>query len=166
MEKNYKKMGGWLLVFLVFRAIAIVANLNLLNQTAGIKTEIEIVARYYGSGYMMTYYLVIVDTIISIAGNIGIIILLFKKNKAALRWIKKILVSIVMIDIAIGVGSMLYLSSIVSESVFSSSDVSNIIGALTGLVLWYQYLAKSSRVATYFDENYEESIETIDVIVD
>ena len=49
---------------------------------------------------------------------------------------------------------------------FPSSDVSNIIGALTGFVLWYQYLVKSRRVAVYFDENYVKEVETVEVFID
>ena len=163
MDNRYRKLGGWLLAFLVFRVIAIAVAVNLLRESLEVRTQIEMAGRYYGAGYMASYYSTILDGIILIAGNIGIIVLMFKKNESALGWIKKIFVSITGLDIVIAIGARLYLSTLVSESLFSSSDVSGIGGAVIGLVLWYQYFVKSRRVAIYFDENYEE---TIDVILD
>jgi len=166
MKKDYKKLGGWLLGFLIFRAIGILVGFNLLNEAFGAHSMIERASVYYGFGYKMTYYFLILDAVIVIAGNIAIIVLMFKKNKVALGWIKKILVSITMIDFAISVGAMLYLSSLTSDSVFSLSDILSVIGVLVGLALWYQYLIKSRRVAVYFDENYVEEVETVEVFID
>lgn len=166
MKKNYKTLGGWLLAFFIFRIIGVALGFKTFTDLLGYRRNYELFASVYGDGLLIAYYLVLLVSAVIIVANFIVVVSVLKKNKKSLALIKKILLISVILD----VGSTLlfagYMTATVGVNMFDSSTIGAIIGAVGGAIVWIAYLNESKRVAVYFDENYIDPEDVIEVQID
>ena len=167
MEKDYKKLGGWLLFWLVYFCLTVVLVINNLMAAMKQLDTFEILNIYYpSSNWALVLYLRIGIVILILISFIVIVVLMLKKTKKSLATIKLILIVSTIVDMGSMIIYLVYFGSLLKTNLFDSDQFLNLGITLGVASIAIAYFCKSKRAAVYFDENYVEPIETLEVIID
>jgi Protein of unknown function (DUF2569). len=164
METNanlvkFRKIGGWLLVEMVF--ICIIGALMELNSLSGISESIKVISAFssFGGAFAaVSYGGIFISLILRGTHLYGI---LKRNNKLALRSMQGVYV----LTFVVGLLMAFLLSAFynwlgVAESAFDGRFFGTLIGAVLGFCILTQYYKTSKRVRVYYlsDEEYNEEL--------
>lgn len=141
-QKDYTKLGGWLLVFAVVQILGLITNLYAVVSNMDTYTNLGLLPASIAPA--LTIQLIAIIAIIVL--TIVMLIMLFTKKRAfkMVFFIRSIL------DLAAsGVIFALLSSSGMLLPQGTASQVGAIVGAAFALIIWGLYLTKSERVKVY-----------------
>ena len=167
MENKYKSLGGWMLFWFVYFCLTVVLVVNALLEALGVSELVDYLSyALNNSTIKIVFYARLAMSACVLVLFIWIIVLMLKKTKKALEKIKLALIIGTIMDIVSTVAFVSYLGSVSDRNLFDSEQMINIVGTIVMVAIILTYFNSSKRVAVYFDENYVESIETIEVNID
>lgn len=138
--EEYKKIGGWLLFFIISYCL----GAFLIFKSAIEMQEIISMGSYLFSSLKMMGMIVWIAAIIYIIGLVAFILLLVKKDK---RCINVFIISQV---ICLVLSIILYVMINNIAFINTSSMLVAVIRDAIVLGIWYQYFQKSERIKVYF----------------
>jgi Protein of unknown function (DUF2569). len=167
MGKNYKNLGGWLLFWLIYFCLTIVLAFTNLLTLLGESDALELVSRLFPNSIVkLIFYMRIGVMVLVLASFVLIVFLMLKKTKKALANIKLALIVGTIMDIVSAVIYVAYLGSLAKRNYFGTDQMINLVVTIGVVTIALAYFSSSKRVAVYFDENYVEPVETLEVNID
>ena len=160
---EYKKMGGWLLFFMVINIISGVYNViySGIYTLATTAPYLEYISAFGGGGLSgIVIFSCIVALVVGVLALV-FVYFVFKKNPIFLKFYQIVQIVSIVLSIVMLIG----LNAAIGDMGMSISDTGinvapSIIGGIVGLVLMTMYYCKSVRVRTYMgsDEHIKNAL--------